>query len=301
MGVTAPNPFDQLGQQPSQLTTPDMGRMPSSFLHKNEEGVRAPNIQEMKELESAGWQKCPNPKCNFMINPASLEQIKSSNGYFMCPACKQSYDLMADHLPYHGAYHGSMDPSQFAPGGTTRIGIPLADQGQIGENIVAKMGEIPGYGPITWWHGGGANVNSPLDGATKEWGIEVKTYAMDNKHWRFIPGHPSEKSDKNNQAAQMGLKGVLGITVMLDYRRDLADVYVKEMPLEQGVHTYRMSTKGVGKLATEVPFDSPYKDPNNPSPMPHSEHGYNMEEYYQQPDIYDPTGNSQPEDNEIPF
>jgi hypothetical protein len=155
----------------------------------------------------------------------------------------------------------------------------MKDQAQIGEDLIEHIGDLPGYGPITWWHPGGSLSNSPLDGATREWGIEVKTIGYDSLHHRFIPGRQKERDDKNQQSREMGLKGVLGVLVLLDYRRDVADIYVKEMPLEpwqagngqtyQGVSTFRKNT--AQKLVAEVPFKNPYKDPDSPTPVSYTE------------------------------
>jgi hypothetical protein len=166
----------------------------------------------------------------------------------------------------------------------------MADQAQIGENLIRAQGELPGYGPITWWHPGDATSRSPLDGATKDWGIEVKTIGYDSLHHRFIPGRPMEKEAKNSQAAEMGLQGILGILVVLDYRRDVADIYAKEMPIGPwqtstgqalyGVASFRKSS--AQHLIAEVPFDSPFKDPNNPAPA-----AYSMADYYNRPQSLD--------------
>ncbi len=261
-----------------------------------------------RTLLAQGWTQCPNPKpinkqgnlCGFWISPQVKAQVEHKGGYFTCPRCNKSYDLM-EELPWHGPVDAEEALGEnFRAGGGTRIGIPLTDQGQIGENLVAKMGQIPGYGPITWWHPGGAGSKSPLDGAVKEWGIEVKTIGYDAENHRFAPGGESGETtiaDKNNMAREMGLKGVLGILVLLDYRRDVADIYLKEMPLErwltspgkwtQGVAQFRSNT--AQKLVAEVPFENPFKDPNNPTPQE-----YRITDYYQSPPVIQPNQQNTP-------
>jgi hypothetical protein len=193
-----------------------------------------------------------------------------------------------EDLPWHGAPEEQADyndeqgqserhnaePGTFVPGGATRIGLSLQEQAQIGEDTVEHLGSLPGYGSIVWWHPGGATVPSPLDGATKEWGIEVKTIGYDATNHRFIPGRTSEKDAKNSQAEEMGLKGVLGILVLLNYRTSEADIYVKEMPLTpwqnstgreiRGVAAFR---SGTGQhLLEKVKFNNPFMNPLSGAP-----------------------------------
>jgi hypothetical protein len=284
-----------LGQQPTP-TGPAQGVTMNQLVQKTPDGGQYMDANTIQRLEDEGWWKCPGKlysptrPCDFWLDPTHKTQIEHSSGYFTCPRCQQSFDLM-DELPSHGISGApeGVDEEAFQAGGKTRIGLPLGDQGQIGENLVANMGDIPGYGPIVWWHPGGATSGSPLDGATKEWGIEVKTLGYDSTHHRFSPGGeygPKTIDDKNKMAEEMGLKGVLGILVLLDYRRDVADIYVKEMPLEpwqnasgkwqQGVAQFRKNT--AQHIVAEVPFKSPYKDPNNPAPM-----RYDAKDYYEPP------------------
>lgn len=241
--------------------------------------------QEAAQLEAAGYIRCYNNQytangrlrqptvCPFWISPEGQEFVKDKmGGYYTCPMCHQSYDLLHE-LPWHGADYDEASRNQHADqqehswnsGGGTRIGLPMKEQAQIGEDLVTQMGEIPGYGPITWWHPGGALSKSPLDGSTQEWGIEVKTIGYDAIHHRFIPGRPQEKGEKDGMAREMGKKGVLGILVLLDYRRSVADIFVREYPLERGVGAFRSGTGN--HLVREVTFKNPLIDPHDPSPQ----------------------------------
>ncbi len=267
-----------------------------------EHGELANGPEHAEELQNAGYTRCyherqPGVPCNFHISPeAQQSALNQDSGYYTCPRCKRSGDLNQD-LPWHGTspeeqeynyqklqeeryephvhYERTGEPQNFTPGGITRIGIPLQQQAQVGEDLVEQMKSLPGYGPILWWHPGGATSASPLDGATKEWGIEVKTLGYDDIHHRFIPGSQKERSDKNDEATQLGLKGILGVMVLLNYRTSLADIYVKEMPLEpwsnaqgrvlQGVATFR---SGVAThLVAQVPFKNPLLNPHDATPV----------------------------------
>jgi hypothetical protein len=247
------------------------------MLLSREDGIVARDPAQFAQTEAMGWKPCETTnigrgrgRCPFLLSPAAVASVEGQGGgYYTCPVCRRSYDLL-HHLPWHGVTEENATPEQmeeqrgFTPGGGTKIGLGLAEQGQIGEDLVEKMGQIPGYGKITWVHPGGANANSPLDMATDEWGIEVKTLGYDAMHHRFIPGRPSEKLDKNKMAEQMGKKGVLGVLVILDYRRSVADIYVNEMPLHRGVFAF-YSHQGQ-RLVAEVPFHNPLLNPDHPAP-----------------------------------
>jgi len=245
----------------------------------NEHGVRAFTPEEAEELNDQGFQKCYKGTCNFYISPQAKSEVEThqDQGYYTCPKCKESYDMMS-HLPWHGAPEEYL-PRLFEEGGSTRIGLTMCEQAQIGEDLIKEHG-LPGYGPIPWWHDGGACAPSPLDGTVKEWGIEVKTLGFDDTHHRFIPGSPEEKGSKNKAAAELKLKGVLGVLVMLNYRTSMASIYVKEMPLETWINTTGRHINGVAafrtnsgeRLLEQLPFKNPFMDPHNGaphSPVPH--------------------------------
>jgi hypothetical protein len=240
----------------------------------NEHGARAYSPEEAEELEKSGFSRCYKQGCNFFLSPEAQSEVQNhpDAGYYTCPKCQTSWDTMS-HLPWHGVPEDYLEP--FSAGGGTRIGLSMAEQSQIGEDLIREHG-LPGYGPIIWWHPGGATANSPLDGTTQEWGIEVKTLGFDAEHHRFVPGRPKEREAKNNAAAEMHLKGVLGVLVLLNYRTSMASVYVKEMPLGpwrtpsgqtlSGVSSFRSSSGQ--KLIEEVPFRNPFMNPHNGAPQP---------------------------------
>src|ERR1700757_2807776 len=135
-----------LGQQPPEPTTQEHGAPYQDFGQKAPEGRPASPANLPQQLEAQGYWKCPGKfsngqPCDFWLDPQRRYAIEHSNGYFTCPKCNHSFDLMSE-LPSHG-----ISSDEFTPGGRTHIGLPLGDQGQIGENIVAGLGELPGYGP----------------------------------------------------------------------------------------------------------------------------------------------------------
>lgn len=248
-----------------------------------DDGLVARSPEEQEVLQGAGYQQCfgtmdhvkPTRPCDFHIAPEAQASITDKGGYYTCPRCRGSHDLLHE-LPWHGAnreeaedaLQQDREESGWAAGGGTRIGIGMKEQAQIGEDLVAGLKELPGYGPITWIHSGGAISPSPLDMATKDWGIEIKTLGYDAVHHRFIPGRPKEKAAKNTLALSRGAKGVLGVLVLLNYRTSKADIYVREFPVDPetgtGVGTFR--SHNAQRLVAEVPFNNPFMDPAHPAP-----------------------------------
>lgn len=291
MSITSPEPSSPQTQQ----WDPQQGEMGTQH------GLTQYQMQRQQvtpqQLHAAGWMDCP--RCHkFWMDPQTKAQVEAQGGYFTCPKCRLTTDLM-HNLPWHGVEEEDYYPRGNTGGGTA-IGLPMEDVGQIGENIVLGMGGIPGYGQITWWHPGGAGTSSPLDGAVGDWGVEVKTAAYDSASHFWHPGSGKEVQEKSEQARQMGFKGILGVFVLLNFRNDTADVYVKEMPLDPWVNAQgRMQPGGAAKwhkrtgikVAQGIPFESPYKDPHNPAPGP-----YRMADYYKKPQFpgWEPPSESMP-------
>lgn len=243
-----------------------------------QEGQIAQTAEQADQLAHQGFTKCHNQLCDWWISPLAAQQTAEAGGAYTCPRCGLSYDLNT----VVGAYPRE-NPTAFTPGGTTIAGISLQEQAQIGEDLVEKLGTIPGYGPISWWHQGGAISASPLDGACSSpegtWGIEVKTLNADAKNLRFVPGGPKYKAMKNAHAEREGWLGVLGILVLLNYRTGKADMYSRAFPLgasdawtEGRGHSFPI--QGIGafrhhnstQFVTEVPFENPLVDPRSPTP-----------------------------------
>jgi hypothetical protein len=247
-----------------------------------QEGQIAQSPEQASQLEHQGYVKCHNQLCDWWITPEAAQAVSEAGQTYKCPRCSMSYDLntIVGQFPRE-------ETSPFAPGGTTIAGISLQEQAQIGEDLVEHLGTIPGYGPITWWHQGGATSPSPLDGACQAidgqgtWGIEVKTLNYDAKNLRFVPGGPKYKAMKNAHAEREGWLGVLGILVLLNYRTGKADMYARAFPLgtsqawtdAQG-RGHNLPIQGVGafrhhnatQFVTEIPFKNPLVDPRHPAP-----------------------------------
>lgn len=240
-----------------------------------DDGVRARTPEEAEHFSNLGYKACygrvsqqNNIPCDFHLSPQAQANVEESGGYYTCPRCRESHDMM-EELPWHG----TEEAAQGHISGNTRIGLSRQEQADIGETLIKGLGEIPNYGPITWWHPGGSMSPAPLDGATKDWGIEVKTLGYDATHHRFVPGGNrragyDEKAEKDRKAISMGKKGVLGVLVLLNYRTSKADIYAREFPVDltTGVGVAAFRTHNATLIATGIPFANPFAQPEHPAP-----------------------------------
>lgn len=283
-----------------------------------EDGLTAKTPLDAEQAEAAGFVQCASSSghtskepCNFYISPETQSFLQENGGYYTCPACYKSHDLLHE-LPWHGLrdeqeiYENQLADQRdgFTAGGGTRVGLRMTDQAQIGEDLVYGMGEIPGFGKINWWHEGGAAANSPLDGSTEDWGVEVKTIGYDSMHHRFIPGREEEKKAKNADAVRLGKKGVLGVLVLLDYRRSVADIFVRPYPSDKGIGSFRSRQQAASHLVKEIPFKNPLLDPHDPAPYVYTEKGMLIRDFDRSKTNIDrpnPAPNPVSPDNDIPF
>ncbi len=240
--------------------------------------------QERQQLEAEGFIKCRVPTCDYMIAPQDYESAEDDDYFFSCPKCKHTYQLLAP-TPFtmneEGAITPNAQPGQFGENieGINRdyetfVGLTMKQQGDIGEEIVKNMKTLGDYGPITWWS---TDYNDPIDGGAGPWGIEVKTLCIDVNNHRFIPGNPTRKDAMVARAQQLGFSGILGVLVLLDYRKSAADIYTMEMPLTpwkaqngrmvQGPVAFRKHNGQ--QLVAEIPFNNPFLNPTTEAPKGH--------------------------------
>jgi hypothetical protein len=245
-------------------------------------GIVADNPQQITELQQQGFTKCRNPMCDYWLSPEE-EQGLSGRYTFTCPRCKITYPLL-EAAPFRIGAQGGVEGNETEddydePLGIanrnyeTSVGLSRKELGQLGEKVVGDLKTIPGYGPITWWS---PVYHNPIDGGTEDFAIEVKTVVIDVQNHRFVPGEPERKEAMIAKAESMGYKAILGILVILDFRRSVADIYAMEMPLGpwvtqgnrpvQGPVAYRKHNGQ--KLVAEVPFQNPFLNPSNPQPEP---------------------------------
>jgi tRNA nucleotidyltransferase (CCA-adding enzyme) len=302
-------------------------------IQEHEDGIVAPSPEEASNLAKAGFTKCANPRCDFWINDETVHDYYKSQGGVMdrqlgednetwrCPRCGTQQYLLAT-APFAPTAH---EAYTFSPGNRhqlTTSGLTSRQMGEVAENILKSAGSLEGYGPIVWWS---EDYWSPLDGATSDWGLEIKGIDFAAQNHRFVPGKPRDKYKKNEMAEQMGLKGILGVLIVLDFRRSVADIYAQEYPVirkaqtaprsdggalsfgghwpthlkndwHQGVGAFWKHSTSAMHLVKEVPFQNPFSDPNNyQAPiMQNASIDADFPEWLKAASIFDPNTLSQP-------
>lgn len=120
------------------------------------------------------------------------------------------------------------EQKQFDPGGNTRVGLTLKDQGDIGEDIIQNLKSLGFWGKIIEWC---QHYNAPLDGITSAgWGIEVKTKSTRATKMSFEPGNKKSRARKIAEAERRNLRGILEVLVILDFDISKARIFIKERP-----------------------------------------------------------------------
>lgn len=169
------------------------------------------------------------------FNPQSDSCVPE--GYVVCkPPClllaTVDFDLGLASCPDgHVVDLSEEEAKQFDPGGCTRVGLSLKEQGDIGEEIIQRLKVLGPWGEIVEWC---AHYNAPLDGITSlGWGIEVKTKSTRSAKWAYEPGNRKSRDRKRAEARSRKLKGVLETSVHMDFDTSKARIDIRERPIDQ--------------------------------------------------------------------
>ena len=238
--------------------------MPTPYQRSVQNSQNFLNWMRPEELHNAidtGQVKCPNPKCPYVLNDQDYQYIQQDHGWFVCPNCHMSF-LMEE------------DPRE-GPGGYTRAqGISMTQMGQIGEQIVLQLGQIPTMGKVIKYYGNDV-YNNPLDFQIGPYGVEVKTiHSEATPRFKLTGGGPNRNRSEaiaamNQFCQEYNLKpGMVG--VRLNFYTDEADIFAREGFADTFVGSANMPHVGT------VNFKSlnPYRDPSQvppPSEMPNDE------------------------------
>ena len=105
---------------------------------------------------------CMSPYCNYEFTPEDYQ--KAWGDKLTCPLCGYTNNLYEMEKPIG------------EPGGTTRAGLTLKEMGDIGENLIFRLGELPGVGTITpasdaynW------AIDAIVEAPQGKFGCEIKT------------------------------------------------------------------------------------------------------------------------------
>lgn len=197
---------------------------------------------------------CINPKCDYVFTPQDVDEITQNGGWFTCPKCGLTYNYLDE----------GVQPKN-------RIGLSPKKMGDIGEEVVKRMGSIPLLGEITWVS---PDYNFPIDMIAGEFGVEVKTNHSESQP-RFKlgggnnPGGAKVTLKGKLQYCQMeGLRPAL-VGVRLNFYTDKADVFVRPdsftdtwiaNPAMKHVMTLDFTDLNPYKHPEDVPHDLPEDD-----------------------------------------
>lgn len=206
------------------------------------------------EIHNVGGD-CPNPKCDYQLTPQDYQNIQMDHGWFVCPKCGMSFNM----------YYDTGATGQ--PGGYTRaVGLSMTQMGQIGEQVVAQMGEVPTMGKIIQYYGETLYFN-PIDFQIGPYGVEVKTIHSEAATQRFkiTGGGTRSRQDAINGMVDFCIAhdlkpGLVG--VRLNFYTDVADIFAR-----QGIADTWIGSRNMPHVAS-VNFKSlnPYKDPSEVPP-----------------------------------
>lgn len=210
------------------------------------------NIRPNEQFGVGG--DCMNPKCNYHFNAQDIADIERDSGWFTCPQCQQSYNL------YDGA--------TAQPGGWTRSGLTMTAMGQIGEQCIVKMGQLPNVGKVLHYYG--AEIyNNPIDFIIGPYGVEVKAiHSEAQQRFKINAGKGAAISVERRVefCRQNGLTpGLVG--VRLNFYTDMADVFFRQGFVDTWIGNPKMTYEGEVNFADINPFKNP-EDVPPPSELP---------------------------------
>jgi len=198
---------------------------------------------------------CINPKCGYHFNDQDIAQLEASGGEFTCPRCGTTSNYLNDAKSHIPDPDGS-GKAVLNPGGNTRSGLTMSQMGQIGEQLVLGLGDLPGIGAP---EPASDSYNFPIDivivGNRGKFGVEVKSCHSQAQE-RFKVGDKAEKEEKLAYCAANGLKPAI-ILVRLNFFTDKAYVFFREGMTDTWISNKQMTLVGTYDFSHLNPFKSP--------------------------------------------
>ncbi|HMD81950.1 MAG TPA: hypothetical protein VKE92_11610 [Anaerolineales bacterium] len=154
---------------------------------------------------------CQNPKCDYEFTPQDQEEIEFNGGWFTCPKCNYTQNVYAEEK-------------------RNKVGLSPDEMGNLGEQIVSRLGQIPGLGKITWVSN---YARFPIDMIAGDYGVEVKTnHSEAQPRFKLGGGWPGQDKRQGTQEGKLqyckqeGLRPAL-VGVRLNFYTDKADIFVR--------------------------------------------------------------------------
>lgn len=257
-------PCSHCGDKVSSPATMDHMAMPvarPAYVDSYLEQIAGPNEQHTLDPNA----HCINPKCGYHFTPEDEQEIGQNNGEFTCPNCHFTYDYFAGSknptfmrdLDHEGQATWDATKARPAnPGGMTRSGLTLDQMGEIGEQIIQRMHELPGIGVVTESF---PHKQFPIDVVIQSqrgnFGCEIKANHSQAQE-RFKVGGKEERQGKIRYCLENGLKPAL-IGVRLNFFTDKAFVFFREGLTDTWIGNQQMVHVATVDFSDLNPFKSP--------------------------------------------
>lgn len=225
-----------------------MGVTRPHYVDPTLEQIAGPDEQHRADPNS----HCVNVKCNQQFD----DSMVGPDGSVTCPnpGCGWEQNVMAD--PEATWKPGESGRPELNPGGITRSGLTLERMGTLGEEIVKRMGDLPGIGSIT---PASDQYNHPIDVIVEsqrgKFGCEIKTQHSQAQE-RFKIGGKAERQEKIAYCLTHGLKPAL-IGVRLNFYTDKAYVFFREGLTDTWIGNAKMLHVATLDFSDLNPFKSP--------------------------------------------
>lgn len=197
---------------------------------------------------------CANPKCRYPVDFS-----KTNDGWYNCPNCgyEANYEPQENQPTFLRNEDDGTKPYSLNPGGVTRaVTLTVKDLGDIGEQVVIRMGDLPEIGTIT---ATSETYNNPIDcvvtGQEGSFGCEVKTLHSQSQE-RFKMGGKEERASKIAYCYTHGLKPAL-IGVRLNFYTDKAYVFFREAMTDSWIGNPSLKHVATVDFSDLNPFKSP--------------------------------------------
>ena len=195
------------------------------------------------EVHNAGGD-CPNPRCDYHFTPQDYQNIQDDKGWFQCPKCGETYNLQMEQR-------------------TRALGLTSTQMGQVGENLIASLGSIPGVGQVME-HYGATLYNNPIDFHIGPYGVEVKsTHSEASPRFKLSSkGMGSRQEAIQTATAYCNQRGLIPalLGVRLNFYTSEADLFFRQSLQDMwATQQFYIDTVNFASL-------NPYKDPSQVPP-----------------------------------
>lgn len=197
------------------------------------------------EKHNAGGD-CLNPKCDYEFTDRDKSDMITNSGWFTCEKCGWTHNYLDEAYNMYGQ-----------PGGSTKAGISMDDMGNLGEEIIARMIDVPGVGHVMERF---VQKKYPVDFIIGQYAVEVKTNHSEAQP-RFKLGGADERREKAVWAAERNLQPAL-IGVRLNFYTDTADIFFRAGLTDTWIGNQKLQHIDSQNFADLNPFPNPIDVPS---------------------------------------